>query len=213
MQNKKELANLVPFVIDQKGSIERSYDLYSRLLKDRIIFLNGEVNDVSANLIIAQLLFLESDNPNKDINLYINSPGGFVTSGMGIYDTIQFIQPDVNTICIGLAASMGAILLSSGKKGKRYSLPNSQIMIHQPLGGFKGQVSDIEIHTSNMLKTKKKLNTILSYHTGQDYKTLVKDTDRDNFMDAEEALKYGLIDKIMHSRNNNISQHNDDMKY
>lgn len=192
--------HLVPMIIEQTVRGERSYDIYSRLLKERIIFLNGEVNDNSANLLIAQLLFLESENPDKDIFLYINSPGGSVTSGMGIYDTMQFIKSDVSTICIGLAASMGALLLASGKKNKRYSLPHSQIMIHQPLGSFRGQVSDIEIHTYNMLRIKEKLNSILSNHTGQPYEKVVKDTDRDNFMIAKEAKDYGIIDQIIESR-------------
>ena len=191
---------LVPMVVEQTSKGERSYDIYSRLLKERIVFLNGEVNDVSANLVIAQLLFLESENPDKDISFYINSPGGMVTAGMGVYDTMQFIKPDVSTICIGLAASMGAVLLSAGTKGKRFALPNSEIMIHQPLGGFRGQASDIEIHAKNTLKIKERLNRVLAHHTGQDYETLVKDTDRDNFMDADESKAYGLIDEVMASR-------------
>ena len=193
--------NLVPTVVEKTAGGERAYDIYSRLLKERIVFLNGEVNDQSANLVIAQLLFLESEDPDKDIFLYINSPGGMVTAGMGIYDTMQFIKPDVNTMCIGLAASMGSLLLAGGAKGKRSSLPNSEIMIHQPLGGFRGQASDIEIHANNILRIKKRLNNVLAYHTGQDYETLVKDTDRDNFMMAEEARDYGLIDYIVESRN------------
>ena len=194
--------SLVPVVIEKTARGERSFDIYSRLLKDRIIFLNGEVNDISANLIIAQMLFLESENPDQDINLYINSPGGAVNAGLGIYDTMQFIKPVVSTICIGLAASMGAILLAAGEKGKRFSLPNSQIMIHQPLGGFQGQVSDIEIHAHNMLMTKQRLNQILSKHTGKSYEEMIKDTDRDNFMIAEQAKQYGLIDSVMFSRSN-----------
>lgn len=192
--------NLIPMVIEQTSRGERSYDIYSRLLKERIIFLNGEVNDTSANLIIAQLLFLESENPDKDIHFYINSPGGSVTAGMGIYDTMQFIKPNVSTICIGLAASMGAILLTAGKKGKRYSLPHSQIMIHQPLGGFKGQASDVEIHARNMLRIKEQLNYVLSQHTNKALDQIVQDTDRDNFMMAEEAKNYGLIDQVIKSR-------------
>jgi len=194
--------SLVPIVIEQTARGERSFDIYSRLLKDRIVFLNGEVNDISANLVIAQMLFLESENPDKDISFYINSPGGSVTSGMGIYDTMQFIKPAVSTICIGLAASMGAVLLASGEKGKRFSLPHSQIMIHQPLGGFQGQASDIEIHARNISLIKERLNQILSKHTGRSYKEMVKDTDRDNFMMADEAKEYGLIDQVMASRAN-----------
>lgn len=192
--------NLVPMVIEQTSRGERSFDIYSRLLKERIIFLNGEVNDHSANLVIAQLLFLESENPDKDIHFYINSPGGMVTAGMGVYDTMQFIKPDVSTICIGLAASMGAVLLSAGAKGKRYSLPSSQIMIHQPLGGFRGQASDIEIHARNTLRIKERLNRVLADHTGQTYEKMVQDTDRDNFMMADEAKAYGLIDHVISSR-------------
>lgn len=187
-------------VVEQTSRGERSYDIYSRLLKERIVFLNGEVNDTSANLVIAQLLFLESENPDKDIYFYINSPGGSVTAGMGVYDTMQFIKPNVSTICIGLAASMGAVLLAAGEKGKRYSLPHSQIMIHQPLGGFRGQASDVEIHARNMLRIKERLNQVLARHTGQSYEQTVKDTDRDNFMMAEEAKEYGLIDQVSESR-------------
>ena len=193
-------SQLVPVVVEQTSRGERSFDIYSRLLKERIIFLNGEVNDISANLVIAQLLFLESENSNKDVYFYINSPGGSVTAGMGIYDTMQFIQPKVSTICIGLAASMGAVLLSAGAEGKRYSLPNSQIMIHQPLGGFQGQASDIEIHANNVLRIKKSLNSILAKHTGKSYDSIFKDTDRDNFMTAKEAQRYGIIDQIIESR-------------
>ena len=196
--------NLVPVVIEKTARGERSFDIYSRLLKERIIFLNSEINNVSANLIIAQMLFLESENPDKDIYLYINSPGGSVTSGMGVYDTMQFIRPEVSTICVGLAASMGAVLLASGKKGKRFSLPHSQIMIHQPLGGFHGQASDIEIHAKNILIIKEHLNHILSKHTGKPYKEIVKDTDRDNFMMAKQAKEYGMIDQVMGSRNNMV---------
>ena len=194
--------NLVPMVVEQTARGERSFDIYSRLLKERIIFLNGEVNDVSSNLVIAQLLFLESENPDKDIYFYINSPGGSVTAGMGVYDTMQFIKPNVSTICIGLAASMGAVLLAAGEKGKRFSLPHSQIMIHQPLGGFRGQASDVEIHARNMLRIKKRLNHVLANHTGQKYEKMVEDTDRDNFMMAEEAKDYGLIDQVIESRAN-----------
>ena len=193
-------SSLVPMVIEKTSRGERSFDIYSRLLKDRIVFLNGEVNDVSANLVIAQMLFLESENPDKEIFFYINCPGGLVTAGMGIYDTMQFIKPIVSTICIGLAASMGAVLLASGERGKRYSLPHSQIMIHQPLGGFQGQASDIIIHASNISLTKQRLNEILSKHTGRSYETIVNDTDRDNFMIAHEAKEYGLIDQVMASR-------------
>ena len=191
---------LVPVVIEQTSRGERSYDIYSRLLNDRIIVLSDEVNDVTASLVVAQLLFLESENPDKDIQLYINSPGGSVSAGMAIYDTMQFIKCDVSTICIGLAASMGAFLLAVGAKGKRYSLPNSEIMIHQPLGGARGQATDIQIQAEQILKIKKKLNTILSERTGQPYDKVVADTDRDNYMSAEEALEYGLIDKIMEKR-------------
>ena len=192
---------LVPVVIEQTSRGERSYDIYSRLLNDRIIVLSDEVNDVTASLVVAQLLFLESENPDKDIQLYINSPGGSVSAGMAIYDTMQFIKCDVSTICIGLAASMGAFLLAAGAKGKRYSLPNSEIMIHQPLGGARGQATDIQIQAEQILKIKKKLNTILSERTGQPYDKVVADTDRDNYMSAEEALEYGLIDGIMSKRN------------
>ena len=192
--------NLVPTVVEKTAGGERAFDIYSRLLKERIVFLNGEVNDHSANLVIAQLLFLESEDPDKDIYFYINSPGGMVTAGMGVYDTMQFIKPNVNTICIGLAASMGSLLLAGGTKGKRYSLPSSQIMIHQPLGGFRGQASDIEIHAKNILRIKERLNKVLAHHTGQDLETIVRDTDRDNFMMADEAKEYGLIDHVIESR-------------
>lgn len=188
---------LVPMVVEQTGRGERSYDIFSRLLKDRIIMLSGEVNDDSANLIIAQLLFLESEDPDKDIYLYINSPGGSVTAGMAIYDTMNYIKPDVSTICIGMAASMGAFLLSSGQKGKRIALPNAEIMIHQPLGGFQGQATDIEIHANRMLKIKERLNRILSENTNQPYEKLCQDVERDHFLDSEEALAYGLIDKVI----------------
>lgn len=188
---------LVPMVVEQTGRGERSYDIFSRLLKDRIIMLSGEVTDESANLVVAQLLFLESEDPDKDIYLYINSPGGSVTAGMAIYDTMNYIKADVSTICIGLAASMGAFLLSSGTKGKRIALPNSEIMIHQPLGGFKGQATDIDIHAKNILKIKDRLNKILSENTGKPYEELCKDVERDYFLDAEEACQYGLVDKVI----------------
>lgn len=190
----------VPMVIEQSGRGERSYDIYSRLLKERVIFLVGPVNDASANLIVAQLLFLEAENPDKDISLYINSPGGSVTAGMSIYDTMQFIKPDVSTLCIGQAASMGALLLTAGAKDKRFCLPNSRVMIHQPLGGFQGQASDIEIHAKEILYLKEKLNNIMADHTGQPVDVVANDTDRDNFMSAEAAQKYGLIDKVIDSR-------------
>ena len=191
---------LIPSVVSKTSEGERVYDVYSRLLKDRIIFLGDEVNDTTASLVVAQLLFLEAEDPDKDIYLYINSPGGVVTAGMAIYDTIQYIKPDVCTVCIGMAASMGAFLLAAGAKGKRYALPNSEIMIHQPLGGTRGQATDIEIHTKNILDTKKRLNTILSERTGKDYETICKDTERDNFMTAEEAKEYGLIDEVKNNR-------------
>ena len=191
---------LVPIVVEQSSRGERSYDIYSRLLKERVIFMVGQVEDHMANLIVAQLLFLESENPDKDIHLYINSPGGSVTAGMAIYDTMQFIKPDVSTLCIGQAASMGALLLTAGAKNKRFCLPNSRVMIHQPLGGFQGQASDIEIHAKEILYLKDKLNRILSQHTGQDIKMISKDTDRDNFMSSEDAVKYGLVDKVINER-------------
>jgi len=189
--------SLVPIVVEQTSRGERSYDIYSRLLKDRIIFLGDEVNDVTASLVVAQLLFLEAEDPDKDICIYINSPGGSITSGMAIYDTMQYIKPDVSTICIGMAASMGAFLLTAGAKGKRFALPNSEIMIHQPLGGAKGQASDIAIQADHILKIKKRLNEILSERTGQPIEIIEKDTDRDNFMTAEEAKAYGLVDEII----------------
>ncbi|TDP59607.1 ATP-dependent Clp endopeptidase proteolytic subunit ClpP [Aminicella lysinilytica] len=192
--------SLVPYVVEQTSRGERSYDIYSRLLKDRIIILGEEINDTVASLIVAQLLFLEAEDPDKDISIYINSPGGSVTAGMAIYDTMQYIKPDVSTICVGLAASMGAFLLSSGTKGKRYALPNAEIMIHQPLGGFQGQATDMQIRTDWMMKTKAKLNRILSENTGKDLATIEKDTDRDNFMEAEKAAEYGLIDEVITSR-------------
>ena len=188
---------LVPYVVEQTSRGERSYDIFSRLLKDRIIFIGDEITDATASVVVAQLLFLESEDPDKDIHIYINSPGGSVTAGMAIYDTMQYIKPDVSTICVGLAASMGAFLLSAGKKGKRYALPNAEIMIHQPLGGAKGQASDVKIHAEFLLKTRDKLNKILSENTGKPLEVIEKDTDRDNFMIAEDAKAYGLIDEIM----------------
>ena len=192
--------SLVPYVIEQTSRGERSYDIYSRLLKERIIFLGEEVNDVTAGLVVSQLLFLESEDPDKDINLYINSPGGSVTAGMAIYDTMQYVKCDVSTMCMGMAASMGAFLLSGGTKGKRLALPNAEIMIHQPSGGAQGQATEIEIAAEHILRTKKKLNTILSENTGQPYETIVKDTERDNWLTAQEALEYGLIYKVMENR-------------
>ena len=192
--------SLVPYVIEQTSRGERSYDIYSRLLKDRIIFLGEEVTDVSANIVVAQLLFLESEDPNKDIHLYINSPGGMVTAGLAIYDTMQYIKCDVSTICIGLAASMGAFLLAGGAKGKRYALPNAEIMIHQPSGGAQGQATEIQIAAENILKTKKRLNEILAANTGKPYETIAADTERDNYMSAQEAAEYGLIDSVITSR-------------
>lgn len=192
--------NQIPIVIEDSGKGERAYDIYSRLLKERMIFIVGVVEDYMANVIVAQLLFLESESLEKDIHLYINSPGGSVSAGLAIYDTMQFIKPDIATICIGQAASMGALLLAAGTKGKRASLPNSRMMIHQPLGGFSGQASDIDIHAKEILKVRKKLNSILKFHTGQRLSTIQKDTDRDNFLSAAEACKYGLIDKVIKSR-------------
>ena len=191
---------LVPMVIEQSGRGERAFDIYSRLLKERVIFLVGPVNDVSANLVVAQLLFLQAENPDKDIHFYINSPGGSVTAGMSIYDTMRFIKPDVSTLCIGQAASMGAFLLSAGTKGKRFALPNSRVMIHQPLGGFQGQASDIAIHAKEILSIKDKLNRMLAEHSGQPLEQIEKDTDRDNFLSAEEAREYGLIDQVLSRR-------------
>ncbi len=193
--------SLVPMVVEQTNRGERSYDIYSRLLKDRIIFLSDEVNDATASLVVAQLLFLEAEDPDKDICLYINSPGGSVTAGMAIYDTMQYISCDVSTICIGMAASMGAFLLAAGTKGKRYALPNSEIMIHQPLGGMKGQATDIKIHADRLIKIKQTLNTILSERTGKELSQIEKDTDRDNFMSAQEAKEYGLVDEVWAKRN------------
>ena len=191
---------LIPTVISKTSEGERAYDIYSRLLKDRIIFLGEEVNEVTAGIVVAQLLFLEAEDPDKDIYLYINSPGGSVTAGMAIYDTMNYIKPDVCTVCVGMAASMGAFLLSSGAKGKRFALPNSTVMIHQPSGGAQGQATDIQIHAEWILKIKEKLNTILSGNTGQDYETVCKDTERDNFMSAEEAKEYGLVDEVKNNR-------------
>ena len=191
----------IPMVIEQSGRGERAYDIYSRLLKERVVFMVGPVNDMTANLVVAQLLFLESENPDKDIYLYINSPGGSITAGMGIYDTMRFIKPDVSTLCVGQAASMGAFLLSAGAKGKRFVLPNSRVMIHQPLGGFQGQATDIEIHAKEILYLKEKLNRLLAEHTGQPIETIERDTDRDNFMSAEQAVTYGLADKVLANRN------------
>ena len=192
--------SLVPYVIEQTSRGERNYDIYSRLLKDRIIFLGEEVNETTASLVVAQLLFLESEDPNKDIHLYINSPGGMVTAGLAIYDTMQYIKCDVSTICIGLAASMGAFLLAGGAKGKRYALPNAEIMIHQPSGGAKGQATEIQIAAENILKTKKKLNKFLAANTGKPYETIAADTERDNYMSAQEAAEYGLIDSVITNR-------------
>lgn len=200
MEANKNLMQLVPMVVEQTSRGERAYDIYSRLLKDRIIFIGTPVNDVIANLIIAQLLFLESEDPDKDINLYINTPGGEVYSGMAIYDTIQYIKPDVSTICVGLAASLGAVLLAAGTKGKRFALPNSRIMVHQPLGGARGQAVDIEIHAREILRIRESLNRILSRHTGQPEERIAKDTDRDFFMSAEAAVEYGLVDAVLEKR-------------
>ncbi|ART61759.1 ATP-dependent Clp endopeptidase proteolytic subunit ClpP [Kushneria marisflavi] len=203
MRSESDITNaggLVPMVVEQNARGERAYDIYSRLLKERVIFLVGPVEDYSANLIVAQLLFLESENPDKDIHLYINSPGGSVTAGMSIYDTMQFIKPNVSTVCIGQAASMGALLLAGGAEGKRYCLPHSRMMIHQPLGGFQGQASDIEIHTREILTIRQRLNEILAHHTGQDIEKIARDTDRDNFMNGEQAVEYGLIDATLAHR-------------
>lgn len=187
----------VPIVVEQSGRGERSYDIYSRLIKDRIVFLGGPINDDVANLVIAQLLFLEAEDPDKDIHLYINSPGGVVTAGMAIYDTMQYIKPDVSTICVGSAASMGAVLLTAGAKGKRYALPHARVMIHQPLGGVQGQASEIEIHAREILRMREELNGLLASHSGQPIDVIARDTDRDNFMSAEDAVKYGLIDEVL----------------
>ena len=196
-------AALVPMVVEQTARGERSYDIYSRLLKDRVIFMTGQVEDRMANLIVAQMLYLESENPDKDIHLYINSPGGSVTAGLSIYDTMQFIQPNVSTMCIGQAASMGAMLLAGGAKGKRYALPHSRLMIHQPSGGAQGQASDIEIQANEIIKMRESLNILLSKHTGQEVETIARDTERDHYMSAEQALEYGLVDKIIETRAGN----------
>ena len=206
MTNIEEFNNLIPMVVEQTPRGERAFDIFSRLLKDNVIFAVGPIEDHMANLIIAQLLFLESENPSKDIYLYINSPGGSITSGLSIYDSMQFIKPDVSTICVGQAASMGAILLAGGAESKRFSLPNSRMMIHQPISGFQGQASDIDIHAKEVLKMKSLVNSILSKHTGKTEKQIAKDTDRDNFMDAESALKYGLIDEILNERTEALNQ-------
>ena len=200
IESPEAAGGLVPMVVESSGRGERAYDIYSRLLKERVIFLVGQVEDYMANLIVAQLLFLESENPDKDISLYINSPGGSVTAGMAIYDTMQFIKPKVNTVCIGQAASMGALLLTAGATGSRYALPHARIMIHQPLGGYQGQATDIDIHAKEILRIKEELNQILSKHSGQKLKTVEKDTERDNFMSAEEAKEYGLIDDVIEQR-------------
>ena len=191
---------LIPMVIEQSGRGERAYDIYSRLLKERVVFLVGPVNEITANLIVAQMLFLESENPDKDIYFYINSPGGSVSAGLAVYDTMQFIKPDVSTLCIGQAASMGALLLAAGDKGKRFALPNSRVMIHQPMGGFSGQASDVEIHAKEILYLRQRLNEILARHTGQPMEVIQKDTDRDFFMGSEDAVKYGLVDKVLTTR-------------
>jgi ATP-dependent Clp protease, protease subunit len=198
--------NLVPMVVEQTARGERAYDIYSRLLKERVIFVVGPIEDYMANLIVAQLLFLESENPDKDISLYINSPGGSITSGMAIYDTMQFIKPEVSTLCVGLAASMGALLLAGGAKGKRYALPHSRLMIHQPLGGFQGQATDIDIHAREILKTRELMNRILSRHTGQPIERIQEDTERDRFMSSDEAVAYGLIDKVLSERTVAVKQ-------
>ncbi len=195
-----QAVGLVPMVVEQSGRGERAYDIYSRLLKERVVFLVGPVNEISANLVVAQLLFLESENPDKDIYLYINSPGGSVSAGLSIYDTMQFIKPEVSTLCLGMAASMGAFLLTAGAKGKRYCLPNATVMIHQPLGGIQGQASDIEIHARHILALRERLNRLMAHHTGQPLGKISVDTDRDNFLTAEDAQNYGLIDKVIHSR-------------
>lgn len=199
-QNTWATGGLVPIVIEQSARGERAYDIYSRLLKERVIFLVGQVEDYMANLIVAQLLFLESENPDKDVHIYINSPGGSVTAGLAIYDTMQFIKPDVNTLCIGQAASMGAVLLAGGAKGKRYCLPNSRVMIHQPMGGFHGQASDFDIHAREILKIRERLNAILSKHTGQSLDTIRQDTERDYFMEAEATVQYGIVDAVFSTR-------------
>jgi len=199
-RNETQALNLVPIVVEQTARGERSYDIYSRLLKERVVFIVGEVHDQMANLIVAQLLFLESENPDKDIHLYINSPGGSVSAGLAIYDTMQFIKPDISTICVGQAASMGALLLAAGAKAKRFALPNSRIMIHQPLGGFQGQATDIEIHTREILDARDRINKILSFHSGQAIEKIRQDTDRDNFMSGEQAREYGIVDGVLEKR-------------
>jgi len=196
---------LIPMVIEQSGRGERAYDIYSRLLKERVVFLVGPVTETTANLIVAQLLFLESENPDKEISFYINSPGGSVSDGLAIYDTMQFVKPGVSTLCIGQAASMGALLLAAGAKGKRFCLPNSRVMIHQPMGGFQGQASDVEIHAREILNRKAKLNEIFARHTGQDLKTVERDTDRDNFLSAEQAVTYGIVDRVLVSRTESVA--------
>ena len=199
-RDEPEGLGLIPMVIEQSGRGERAYDIYSRLLKERVIFLVGPIHDSMANLIVAQLLFLESENPDKEIHMYINSPGGSVSAGLAIYDTMQFIKPDVSTLCVGQAASMGALLLAAGGKGKRFALPNSRVMIHQPMGGFSGQASDVEIHAREILFLRSRLNEILARHTGQSVETIAKDTDRDNFLSSEDAVKYGIVDKVLTKR-------------
>lgn len=200
MSNETRALNLVPMVVEQTSRGERAYDIYSRLLKERVVFVVGPIEDQAANLIVAQLLFLESENPDKDINLYINSPGGSVSAGLAIYDTMQYIRPDVSTMCVGQAASMGALLLAAGSKGKRFCLPHSRVMIHQPLGGFQGQATDIDIHAREILKVRAQLDQVLSRHTGQSVETIARDTERDNFMGPSEALAYGLVDQILDTR-------------
>lgn len=204
--NMTRAINMVPMVVEQSSRGERAYDIYSRLLKERVIFIVGPIEDHMANLIVAQLLFLESENPDKDISLYINSPGGAVTAGMAIYDTMQFIKPEINTLCIGQAASMGAVLLAGGSQGKRFGLPHSRIMIHQPLGGFQGQATDIEIHAKEILSVRERLNRVLAEHTGKSMEDISRDTDRDNFMSATESVEYGLIDKVLTSRADSVSE-------
>ena len=196
---------LIPMVIEQSGRGERAYDIYSRLLKERVVFLVGQVDEVTANLIVAQFLFLESENPDKEVYFYINSPGGAVSAGLAIYDTMQFIKPDVSTLCVGQAASMGALLLAAGAKGKRFCLPNSRVLIHQPMGGFQGQASDIEIHAKEILYLRQRLNEIMAKHTGQSIKTIEKDTDRDNFLSGEDAVKYGIADRVLVSRTESVT--------
>jgi len=205
MMSEPQGLGLVPMVIEQSGRGERAYDIYSRLLKERVVFLVGPVTEITANLIVAQLLFLESENPDKDISFYINSPGGSVSAGMAIYDTMQFVKPDVSTLCVGQAASMGALLLAAGAKGKRFCLPNSRVMIHQPLGGFQGQASDIEIHAKEILYLKQRLNEILAKHTGQKIDTIERDTDRDNFLSGEQSVSYGLVDRVLTSRTETVA--------